>query len=401
MKPLRHQALIRGPRRPASALRRLALGVALIEALVALAVIGFGMLAVVGGIATLRHNGDVSRQRTEALRIAQDRLEEWRGYSVLAATANRMAYADIVDRAAFEVSGANATFNVELFVNEDTAVAGTRQPQHKHVLIKVTWKDRADQSQEVRLSTTIAGVDPDLRAVGMAPPAGLPSRWVHGRRPGVPPDARQISQGRSVLVPAGQPLGNRVALVFNGVSGKVTRCVTAAQDTASVNVDDLTPANCSADIYLMLSGYIRFYLSGTVASSNAAAQTLSNAFEAGGVTPSVSVVRTAPYAGTDTCFTNTTNNIVEYVCPVNTYETGYWAGKLVLAGFSIADDVLSTNRRVCRFFGLPLVDGELAFDTNDNLTNRNLVVIRAGNGTTANTCNMPTRTPRVWPHQPG
>ena len=53
-------------------------GVTLIEALVALAVMSFGMLAVVGVQATLRVNGDVAKQRAEAVRIGQEAVERLR-----------------------------------------------------------------------------------------------------------------------------------------------------------------------------------------------------------------------------------------------------------------------------------------------------------------------------------
>jgi Tfp pilus assembly protein PilV len=50
-------------------------GVSLVEAMVALAVMAFGMLAEVGVQTTLRLNADVAKQRSEATRIAQETLE--------------------------------------------------------------------------------------------------------------------------------------------------------------------------------------------------------------------------------------------------------------------------------------------------------------------------------------
>ena len=65
-----------------SATRR-QIGVSLIEAMVALAIMGFGILGVVGVQATLRSNGDTARQRAEAVRIAQEAIENWRGFTTL------------------------------------------------------------------------------------------------------------------------------------------------------------------------------------------------------------------------------------------------------------------------------------------------------------------------------
>ena len=73
-------------------------GVSLIEALVALAVMAFGLLGVVGMQATLRFNADVSRQRAEAVRMAQEKMEEMRAFGVLGsvAPAGEHGYADII-----------------------------------------------------------------------------------------------------------------------------------------------------------------------------------------------------------------------------------------------------------------------------------------------------------------
>ena len=71
-------------------------GVSLIEALVALAIMAFGMLGIVGMQSSLRTNADISKQRSEAVRIAQEVIEQRRAFWVLAAAAGVTAYADIV-----------------------------------------------------------------------------------------------------------------------------------------------------------------------------------------------------------------------------------------------------------------------------------------------------------------
>ena len=59
-------------------------GVTLIEALVALMVMAFGMVALVGLMSNLRRSTDVAKQRSEAMRLAQAELASpARNYSVL------------------------------------------------------------------------------------------------------------------------------------------------------------------------------------------------------------------------------------------------------------------------------------------------------------------------------
>ena len=67
-------------------------GVSLVEALVALAVMAFGMLALVGVQATMRLNSDVAKQRGEATRIATEEIERLRGFRTIAAVVDEPAY---------------------------------------------------------------------------------------------------------------------------------------------------------------------------------------------------------------------------------------------------------------------------------------------------------------------
>jgi hypothetical protein len=381
-------------------------GVALIEALVALAVVGFGMLAVVGSISTLRLNGDVARQRSEALRIAQDRIEEWRGFSVLATTADRTAYEDIKDTGPFDVAAANTTFGVKIEVNEDGDVAGTERPRRKHVLVVVSWVDRIEQPQEVRLSTTIARVDPALRAVGLSPPAAGNSRPSFGRSAAVPPGARQIGDGRSIIVPPGQAAGPpRVVLVFNNSTGLIRLCTTPAQTTATVNVADLNDANCDVNNFLLVQGFLRFYLT-PAATADQRGNEMRNAADTPPAVPTLTVERSEPLEGTDICLLALTGNVYEYYCAVNTNNQTGWTGALKVAlPLPLVIGEGDADYRVCRFFPVRspqvLVDDVPALvNIGANLLDHNLVVTTGANSTgTRCSIDLPN-VPRVWRHQP-
>ena len=60
--------------------RSTARGFTLIEALIALLVLSFGMLAIAGFQVTLTRNSDLAKQRTEATRLAQQKVESLRSY---------------------------------------------------------------------------------------------------------------------------------------------------------------------------------------------------------------------------------------------------------------------------------------------------------------------------------
>ena len=62
-------------------------GFTLLEALIALLVMSFGMMALAGMQLSLSRSGDVAKQRTEAVRLAQQQMEVLRSYASVAAWA--------------------------------------------------------------------------------------------------------------------------------------------------------------------------------------------------------------------------------------------------------------------------------------------------------------------------
>ena len=163
-------------------------GVSLVEAMVALAVMAFGMLAVVGVQSTLRLNADIAKQRTEATRIAQQKLDEWRSFTVIDTVppAGQTAWTAIADDVS-TVPGSNATYEVR------REVVTSVDPPAKVIRVTVSWSDRAaadanDKNQRVTLASSIA-----------AAARGCQARWrfVPARQRSARCDARSSAIRRS------------------------------------------------------------------------------------------------------------------------------------------------------------------------------------------------------------
>ena len=79
---------------------RRARGISLVEALVALAIMSIGMLALVGVQSAMRLNSDLAKQRTEATRIASEEIERVRNFISVAAVPGSpgVSYDEIADR---------------------------------------------------------------------------------------------------------------------------------------------------------------------------------------------------------------------------------------------------------------------------------------------------------------
>src|SRR4051812_16073718 len=84
-------------------------GFALFEALLAAAVMGFGLLAIARLQVGLLGNSDLAKQRTEAVTLGEKKIEELRSYSQLPTAAGTFAYQDIVS-ANDSVSGSSASY---------------------------------------------------------------------------------------------------------------------------------------------------------------------------------------------------------------------------------------------------------------------------------------------------
>ncbi len=212
---------------------RMRRGVSLIEAIVALAVMAFGLVAVVGLQATLRSNADVSRQRTEAVRIAQEEIERWRAFVGLQADAGKVDFSDIAAAAPVVVTGLNASYTVR------REVPVVQAPAPKTVTVSVSWQDRAGQDQSVTLNTAIAGISPEL-AGSLALPQNQGQTWrVNNRNPLIPRMARDFGNGTSGFVPP-QAAGPKVVWLFNNVTGLIQSiCSVAAAVTNETLTSDL------------------------------------------------------------------------------------------------------------------------------------------------------------------
>ena len=236
-------------------------GVTLIEALVALLVMSFGMVAMVGLQGNLRRSGDLAKQRSEAMRIAQAEMATVRAFSVLAkpadAASNVRDYDTDISSLASRTAApdnTNTTFSVTRTVTP--LVMDSAEPRAKTVSVAVSWNDRTGTAQTLFLDTIVSRTDPVYGvALGVTPPmSGV--RQPDKRNPVIPPSATDLGNGSSVF----RPDSGRVRVwVFNNVSGVITgRC----EIPVGTALTSLTPSNIdscdNSTIGYLASGVIRF-----------------------------------------------------------------------------------------------------------------------------------------------
>jgi Tfp pilus assembly protein PilV len=351
-------------------------GVSLIEALVALAVMAFGILGMVGIQATLRVNGEVSKQRSEAVRIAQQSIEQARSFSVLNTTQNQTAYQDIASAGPTVISNAayNTVFNLQ------TTVADAATGNAKNVQVAVTWSDRTADSttpnQSVGLTTVITGIAPALAGSLAAPINSSVVRLPSGRNLAIPPGAIDQGSGTSAFTPPGGSDG--LSWVFNNATGLITSICTTSGNAVTCN---------SANAFL-LSGYVR-YVTGHQPTPQEGENPGGTPFQ---LNVRVSVTAPSGSSGTTNCYEQIPpgSRYLAYYCaiPIRPADPQKWSGT---SDLSFSGRIQSPNDadidhfRVCRYTpttpSSKNADHPASYvDVNGPLTNQNFLVISAGGG---------------------
>ena len=242
-------------------------GVTLLESLIAMLVLAFGMLSFVALQGKLRQSSDVSKQRSEATRLAQEDLENFRAYGQMTAAADAtrtgaiFSYADIAAATAQKTVLATsvvATTNAAYTLTRTVATSAVAD--FRDVTTTVSWTGRSGDLETVTLRTTVSEMDPALAASLAIAPNGSPVRNALNRDIQVPIPAKNLGDGNSVIKPVS---GGSIAYIFNNDSGLVTRRCTSAggTTTAQITTGTLASAGCTdianGGAYLV-SGFIRF-----------------------------------------------------------------------------------------------------------------------------------------------
>lgn len=135
-------------------------GQGLIEMVLVVLFIAVGVIAMVNFQNYLAYSTNTAQQRADATMLASSRLEVLRDFYVLNTQGSYPAYQNIVTGNE-NVTVGNTAFAVAWTV---TPVA---TPSYKTLDVVVSWTDRYNGAQSVRLVTIVAGIDPAYSAIIM------------------------------------------------------------------------------------------------------------------------------------------------------------------------------------------------------------------------------------------
>ncbi|HET9642928.1 MAG TPA: type IV pilus modification protein PilV [Burkholderiaceae bacterium] len=307
-------------------------GFTLIEALIALLVVAFGILALAGLQMTLYRNSDVARQRGEATRLAQEQMETLRSFTQINAASGVAAWDSL----------ANGTNNVSNNTSATYAriwtLGGTSADVFRTARVSVSWTDRANESQAVTLDSVISKSDPsDGGALGFPLPDNTTLKRPKNRNLNIPIPAIDLNNGKSAY-----QIANNFAIIFSNDSGYV---VQKCPFTVSQSSDLST---CTTFNAYILAGYIS-YSTQSDGSVSAFPTGLSPGISTGGLTgwntsSPDGITCTIGNASDQNNTSSTITGYKYYLCVVPVNTNGAWSGTVRLTGMSTG-----TNYLVCRF----------------------------------------------------
>lgn len=378
-------------------------GMSLIEAMVAMLIVSFGMMAVVGMQVTFGRNSEEAKIRGEAVRLAQLKMDQLRAFEQRMDEAGKFSYcgkvvssttatdAD-VDKRPITESLSNTTYTITWVVSPaetaadcstPPATSSTPTPMHRTVRVNVAWTDRTGASRTFVMDGVLAKLEPaDLGTLAYGP-GSTSVRRPKNRDINIPYPAVTLSGGdKSAFRPAGS---STPIIVFDNLNGDVVG-VCAAGSTSLAEGMNLDLTGCNQNRAYLVSGYIRFCLSNGCGASNQpgdAGAKYANAADAtlalnssvpvaflddGGnpvtaLTPSCYSARqvTLKSNGTTVSDTGQPDNqvsarFIAYVCVVypldddsNPSTRSVWTAKAVLRPDAWTVGSGSSNYRVCRF----------------------------------------------------
>ena len=218
--------------------RKHARGVGLVEALIAFLVVAVGVVGLLKYQSSVRLNSDVARQRTEALRLAQNDIEQLRSAGTAAIQSRQRKMTP---------DAANTSFELNRVVTAGNAGSQTVQ-------VTVSWLDRNGAAQQVLMTSILAAQPTELTgalAVAQRTQDALP---VNSRSGAIPAHAHDLGDGRSVFKLSSD---DTTAYVWDNRSGRLTASCTGVQrHTRHIVVGDLN--SCTTIAAVLISGQVRF-----------------------------------------------------------------------------------------------------------------------------------------------
>jgi Tfp pilus assembly protein PilV len=379
-------------------------GLSIIEAMIALVIMGFGILSLAGVHGALSRGSEDARHRTEAVRLAQERIETLRSFTGITSTlvngtisttaANWNALASGVE--VLNATSSNATYT------RTWTLSGAATDALRNVQVAVQWVDRGGETRTVTLSSIVSNTDPsDTGFLGFPLPLNTNLKRPKDRNLDIPIKAIDLGNGESALKfgTSGQ------YVVFGNISGDVVKICTPTIENTPTDAQVVAALaasgtnGCESVTGYIITGYIA--KDSSVPASDWTALQGSLGVDMSGITRVNAPARTVSCHIED-AVDQTTNvaiaNYKSYLCvipltapsPALTEHTPYyWQGKVRVAGpaswrgatssFYVCQFDYSANRSLMN------PANREYYPMNKSIDQQNFLIAATGNSNTSST----------------
>lgn len=365
-------------------------GFSIIEALIAGLVLSFGTLALVGVQVALTRNADVAKQRTEATRLAQERMEQLRAFASNATLTGVSSYQDLITGQDTPTpSTTTAVYNTTYTRDWDIRALGA--DVHREISVRVSWIDRNAGAQSVRMTSVVSKTDYSLVGTIMSNigRSGYPG-VVRQRNNNVPFPAFDIGNDKSRY----QWPGSTIWYVFDNNTANVEwRCTNQPTNGSTLS----TTTGCTQILAYVLAGYlgsnsvngqnqnIDTVLNNWLLNALCALTTTTNVdssmcYIQNVITTTSTINPNCPYlVSTNTPTTAQINELRFYKCYAALIEvplgsTAGWGGRLEFA------PAPTGNQRICRYNHLLVNSSGVYSGVIESMNNENYYAFLAANG---------------------
>ena len=322
-------------------------GFFLIEAMVSFAIMSVGLLALAGMQISLSRNADVSKQRIEAMRLAQQRIETMRSFTNIVAVAStpsdpdrngnaRLAWNSMATDSDRNNPLQSTNYSNAAFARSWT-VGGAVTDSMRPISVTVAWTDRAGSAQNVTLNSVISQSDPsNAAALGFPLPDNTNLKLPKNRMLNIPVPAVDVGGGKSAY-----QIAPGLTIVFSNLTANV---VEKCGGTVTVSTYGTAAAGCSSYDAYIVAGYV----SGAITNTGSNSPRIPSGINSDGVTFYSATGRTisCSYAVAKDVSTGADISTSHYyLCLVPVAAAnGTWSGTIRLGG-------IPTNGayQVCRF----------------------------------------------------
>lgn len=352
-------------------------GFSLIEALIALAITSFGLLALAGVALKLAYSEDLARQRGEATRLAQEQIETFRSFSQLEAEPGKNAWDSMGSSGSGEQIASSEDLSFNTTFTRSWQVLDSVSDPWRRVSVTVAWTDRVKDTaepQSITFNSVISKTDPySSGALGFPLPGNTTLKRPKNRSLNIPVPAVDLGEGKSAI-----PVSAGLYAVFSNDSGWVVR-------TCNFNITTASQlALCPETTAYIIAGYISLKSGGNGNNNNSLSFPADLAINTSLIDGDTSTVCNVMDAR-DQNDNNVISGYKYYLCVVYMAGEGQsWSGKVRLAATSLNDG--TADLLVCRFQYAASSTG----DTNqrnvqpysgvaDSLDNQNYVITNLSN----------------------